>query len=90
MSHKRKPKPLSHENIILAEVHTVEQVADNMELSLRQNRNTLPGSESIANFSLISSGYLGDQYSSQLRGSMAYNAANGGNQAAARQAHLRY
>ena len=56
-----------------------------MELSERRDRDTLPGSKSMASFTTISTGYRGDPRSSPLRGSMAYNAANGGNQTAARE-----
>ena len=56
-----------------------------MELSERLDRDALPGSKSTASFTLISPGYRGDPRSSPHRGSMAYNAANGGNQMAARE-----
>jgi len=76
---------LGHEKNEVAEVDAVDRAADNMELSERRDRDTLPGSESMASFTQISPGYRGDPRSSPLRGSMAYNAANGGNQTAARE-----
>jgi len=56
-----------------------------MKLSERLDRDTLPGSKSMASFTLISSGYRGDPRNSPHRGSMVYNAANGGSQTAARE-----
>jgi hypothetical protein len=76
---------LSHENNENAGVDAVEQAADKTEPSERLGGDALPGSKSGASFTLISTGYRGDPRSSPLRGSMAYNAANGGNQTAARE-----